>query len=228
MSAPRNEHVRALAAAAKRQAEDLKRWGIQQVPRRRRAPSTAMRALERQVQACTKCRLYRTANRHVFGEGSLTAQLVFVGEGPGFEEDRQGRPFVGAAGQLLTKMIAAMGLTREAVYICNVIKHRPPENRLPEPDEVEACTPYLEAQLAAIKPRVICALGAVAAKALLGPDIAITRIRGQRQEYQGMVVVPTFYPAYLLRNPDAKRDVWKDLKLVMKLLESSPRITRPF
>ena len=181
--------------------------------------ASALRALEQEVVACTRCTLYRTRTRHVFGEGAVDAKLVFVGEAPGREEDRQGRPFVGAAGQLLTKMIEAIGLKREEVYICNVLKDRPPNNRLPEPDEMEACVPYLTGQLAIIRPRIICTLGAIATKALLGPHVSITQVRGSLREFQGFPLIPTFHPAYLLRNPPAKKFVWQDLKKVKRLLD---------
>jgi DNA polymerase len=144
---------------------------------------------------------------------------VFVGEGPGQDEDRQGVPFVGRAGQLLTKMIHAMGLRREDVYICNVVKHRPPGNRTPLPEEMEACFPFLREQLGLIRPKVICALGSTAVKALLGPYASVTKVRGSVREYEGIPLVPTFHPAYLLRNPAAKKDAWTDLKLVMRLLK---------
>ena len=157
------------------------------------------------------------------------AKLVFVGEAPGREEDRQGRPFVGSAGKLLTKMSEAMGFRREDVYICNVLKDRPPGNRTPLPEEVEACRPFLERQLWLIRPTVICTLGAVATKALLGP-VAITKVRGRLHAYEvhgddpndsrAIPVMPTFHPAYLLRNPPAKRFVWQDLKAVKRLLEA--------
>jgi DNA polymerase len=181
--------------------------------------------LAMQVAACTRCPLHKTRTQAVFGDGNANARLVFVGEAPGRDEDLQGRPFVGAAGQLLTKMIEAMGFAREDVYICNVLKSRPPENRTPLPEEVEACRPYLTEQLRIIRPRVICALGAVAAKALLGPATAITQVRGQVRDYEGTPVVPTFHPAYLLRNPDAKKLVWQDLKRVRALLEQPEKGT---
>ncbi len=142
---------------------------------------------------------------------------MFIGEAPGREEDLQGKPFVGAAGQLLTKMIEAMGLRREAGYICNVLKDRPPGNRTPLPEEGEARRPFLEEQLAIVQPAIICTLGAVATKALLGPEVAITKVRGQLREYRGIPLVPTYHPAYLLRNPPAKKDVWIDLQYVKRL-----------
>jgi DNA polymerase len=155
----------------------------------------------------------------VFGEGSPDAQVVFVGEGPGVEEDRCGQPFVGAAGKLLTKIIAAMGLTRETVYIGNIVKCRPPNNRNPEAEEICQCLPFLKRQLATINPRVICALGSVAARALLDTETPISRLRGRFYEFAGIPVMPTFHPAYLLRNPEKKRDVWDDVQQIMKMLE---------
>ncbi len=141
---------------------------------------------------------------------------MFVGEGPGADEDRQGEPFVGRAGQLLTKMIEAMGFRREEVYIANVVKCRPPENRDPEPDEIEACEPFLKAQIAAVRPRVIVALGRFAVQTLLRDTTPVSRLRGKWREYQGVKLMPTFHPAYLLRNPAEKRKAWEDLQRVMK------------
>jgi len=157
----------------------------------------------------------------VFSDGSPDARLVFVGEAPGRDEDLQGKPFVGRAGQLLTKMIEAIGMKREDVYICNILKDRPPGNRTPLPEEMEACFPFLEEQLAIVEPQVICTLGAVATKAFLGAHIAITKVRGSVFDYRGIRLVPTFHPAYLLRNPPAKKYSWVDLKLIKKLLESN-------
>lgn len=179
--------------------------------------------LAEEVQRCRRCPLYRTRTHAVISDGTSHAPLVFVGEAPGREEDRQGVPFVGAAGQLLTKMIQAMGMRREEVYICNVLKDRPPENRTPLPEEVEACLPFLREQLAIVNPRVICALGAVATKTLLGTSVALTSVRGQVLRYGTVPLVPTFHPAYLLRTPSAKRLAWEDLKVVKKLLQQSAR-----
>ena len=176
-------------------------------------------ALAREIEACRRCPLYRTRTHAVVSDGTSNAQLVFIGEAPGREEDLTGRPFVGSAGKLLTKMIEAMGLRREQVYICNILKDRPPGNRAPLPDEIEACLPFLNEQLAVIEPQVICTLGAVATKALLGSHISITSIRGTLRDYQGIPLIPTFHPAYLLRNPAAKKFAWQDLKRVKKLLE---------
>lgn len=167
---------------------------------------------------CRRCPLAAGRNRIVFGEGDQAARLVFVGEAPGFHEDQQGRPFVGAAGQLLTRMIAAMQLSREQVYICNILKCRPPGNRNPLPEEVQACVPFLKRQLGAIRPQAIVALGKFAAQCLLATETPISRLRGRFHEYQGIKLMPTFHPAFLLHNPERKRDVWDDLKQVMTLL----------
>ena len=165
---------------------------------------------------CRRCRLAGERNCIVFGEGNPRAKLVFVGEGPGFEEDRQGKPFVGAAGQLLTRIIEAINLSRSQVYICNIIKCRPPGNRNPRPDEIERCAPFLERQIASIQPDFICALGTFAAQTLLQTATPISRLRGRFHQYKGIKLLPTYHPAYLLRNPDKKRDVWEDMKMLMK------------
>jgi DNA polymerase len=170
---------------------------------------------------CSRCKLHALGRRQiVFGVGNPNAALMFVGEAPGADEDVQGEPFVGRAGQLLTKIIEAMGLKREDVYIANVIKCRPPQNRNPEPDEVDTCEPFLFQQIDAIKPKVIVALGSFAARALLRTQDPISRLRGRVHEYRGSKLVPTFHPAYLLRNPSSKREVWEDMKLVRTLLTS--------
>jgi DNA polymerase len=167
---------------------------------------------------CTRCKLCSGRTHIVFGVGNPKAELVFVGEGPGADEDEQGIPFVGKAGQLLTKMIEAMGFSRDEVYICNVVKCRPPNNRNPEPDEIEACSPFLRAQLASIRPKVIVTLGKCAAQSLLGDGTPITRLRGNWREYGGIPVMPTFHPAYLLRSPAEKKNAWADLRQVIKRL----------
>lgn len=170
---------------------------------------------------CRRCRLSEGRSNIVFGVGNPLARLMFVGEGPGADEDRQGEPFVGRAGQLLTRIIESMGLRRSEVYIANVVKCRPPENRTPLPDEVGTCSPFLLRQIAAIKPRVIVCLGTPAAQTLLETRATITRLRGTFKEVQGIQIMPTFHPAYLLRNPAAKKEVWEDMKKVMALLQSS-------
>jgi DNA polymerase len=164
---------------------------------------------------CTRCKLHKGRNKIVFGDGNPRAELVFVGEGPGADEDAQGLPFVGRAGKLLTQMIEAMGLQRKDVYICNVVKCRPPDNRAPEPDEVQTCSPYLRRQIDVLNPKVIVCLGAVAAKTLLETTRGISQFRGEWQDWRGHKLMATYHPAYLLRNPPAKADVWKDLQKVM-------------
>ena len=168
---------------------------------------------------CQRCKLAKSRRHIVFGTGCPEAHLMFVGEGPGADEDAQGEPFVGAAGQLLTKMIQAMQLAREDVYICNVIKCRPPGNRDPERDEVAACEPFLKKQIAVVQPRVIVALGKFAAHVLTGERTPITRLRGNLKHYQGIPVMPTYHPAFLLRDESRKREAWHDLKEVMALLK---------
>jgi DNA polymerase len=181
-------------------------------------PDRSLEAIRQELGDCMRCKLSGGRTQIVFGVGNPKAELVFVGEGPGAEEDAQGVPFVGAAGQLLTKMIEAMGLRRQDVYICNVVKCRPPGNRDPEPEEIEACEPFLKAQLAAIQPRAIVALGRFAVQTLLRDKTAITRLRGTWRELNGIRLMPTFHPAYLLRNPSEKRRAWSDLQQVMKFL----------
>ncbi len=176
-------------------------------------------AIRLDIGDCTRCKLHTLGRqRIVFGSGNPNAELMFVGEAPGADEDEQGLPFVGKAGQLLTKIIEAIDLKREDVYIANVIKCRPPANRNPEPDEVATCEPFLFRQIDLIKPRVIVALGTHAAHTLLKTDVPISRIRGKQHEYRGAILIPTFHPAYLLRSPDRKREVWEDMKLVKSLL----------
>ncbi len=164
---------------------------------------------------CQRCKLHGTRRSIVFGVGAEDAPLMFVGEGPGEQEDKRGEPFVGPAGELLDKMIEAMGWSRESVYINNIVSCRPPGNRNPQPDEVAACKPFLEARIASVRPRIIVALGRPAANTLLGTDAPISTLRGRFHDRNGIKVMPTFHPAYLLREPDRKRDAWADLKLVM-------------
>jgi DNA polymerase len=184
-------------------------------------PASALRLIRTDIGDCTRCKLHRLGRRQiVFGVGNSVADLMFVGEAPGRDEDEQGIPFVGRAGQLLTKIIEAIGLKREDVYIANVIKCRPPENRNPEPDEVETCEPFLFQQIDTIKPKVIVALGTFAARALLRTLDPISRLRGRVYDYRGAKLIPTFHPAYLLRNPSSKREVWEDMKRVRELLKS--------
>lgn len=182
-----------------------------------------LRVLQTEVETCTRCRLHEGRTRAVFARGNPQADLVFVGEGPGFNEDQQGLPFVGAAGELLDKMIGAMGYGRDEVYICNIVKCRPPNNRKPDPEEMETCSAYLRPQLEAVSPKVIVALGATAVQGLIGTSTGITRMRGQWKLYRGRIpIMPTFHPAYLLRSPDKKREVWNDLKDVLAKLGRQP------
>ena len=174
--------------------------------------------LRTQIASCQQCRLCETRTQTVFGVGSPTADLMFVGEAPGKEEDLKGIPFVGRSGQLLTKMIEAMGIKRDNVFIANILKCRPPENRNPSPFEIEKCSPYLKQQVVMVEPKVICALGNFATKTLLQTETSIAKIRGQKFKYEGVTLIPTYHPAYLLRRDTMKKYVWEDLQLVMSLL----------
>ena len=216
-----------LVEQTKRLLLDLQTSGIASVPgiglaqaETPKAPDKAniLESLRKKASVCESCRLCKGRNKVVFGEGSPDASVVFVGEGPGREEDLQGRPFVGAAGTLLTKIIQAMKLQREVVYIANVVKCRPPNNRPPEPDEAAACRHFLETQLLTIRPKVICALGKTAASALLETEAPMNALRGRALEWKGIPLVVTYHPAYLLRNPPAKKLVWEDMQLVLELL----------
>ena len=177
---------------------------------------TDWESLENAVNACTNCRLCQSRTHAAFGEGNRNADILFVGEGPGREEDLQGRPFVGPAGQLLDRMLAATGIDRGDVYIANVVKCRPPNNRNPFDDEAERCLPYLRAQYALIRPRIIVCLGAVAARHLYDREARITRVRGQWLEKRGVWFLPTYHPAALLRDESKKRDAWEDLQALLK------------
>ncbi len=180
----------------------------------------ALEDLRQEVSQCQKCTLCDTRTQTVFGVGSIKTNLMFVGEAPGKDEDLSGQPFVGRAGQLLTKMIQAMGLDREQVFIANILKCRPPENRNPNLYEIEQCSTYLKQQIILIQPKVLCALGSFAAKTLLETESPISRLRGQIHKYEGIDLVPTFHPAYLLRNPSMKKKTWEDLQLIMELLKN--------
>lgn len=194
--------------------ENLKRmeqWGKPVAPARE-----SLASIRNEVENCKKCNLFVGRRRVVFGKGDPKARLVFIGEAPGREEDREGEPFVGEAGKLLTKIIEAMNLTRDQVYIMNIVKCRPPNNRNPLPDEINACLPFLKRQIKAIQPEFICALGAVAAQTLLDTQTPVSKLRGRFHPHSsGAKVMPTFHPASLLRNPQLKRDVWEDIKKVM-------------
>jgi uracil-DNA glycosylase len=189
-----------------------------QVPPIEAEPAVRLAQLAAVVRDCRRCRLHAGRRQVVFGTGDPTAALVFIGEAPGHDEDVQGEPFVGPAGQLLTRIIAAIGLTREQVYMLNVIKCRPPQNRNPQPDEMAACRPILQEQLACLHPRVICALGTFAAQTLLQTEEKISRLRGRFHLLGAVQVMPTYHPAFLLRNAQYKRAVWEDMQLVQRAL----------
>ncbi len=176
---------------------------------------------------CTRCKLHRTRRTIVFGEGNSKARLMLIGEGPGYDEDIQGKPFVGRAGQLLTKILEAIQLRREEVYIANIVKCRPPQNRNPEPDEIECCHPFLLRQIQAVRPQVICALGTFAAQTLLRTTEKITSLRGRFFDFGEAKLIPTFHPAFLLRNPDRKRDVWEDVKQIAQWLSDHSKKDHP-
>lgn len=190
---------------------------------KKKVQTSSLDQIQKEIGDCHRCKLCEKRTHIVFGEGNPNARLMFVGEGPGEQEDLQGRPFVGRAGQLLDKIIEAMGLKRSDVFIANVVKCRPPNNRLPEPDEVSACKPFLLKQIEVIKPEIIVALGSTALKCLFRPDVQITKMRGKFTDFNGVKLMPTYHPAYLLRNPPAKKDVWEDMKVVMKELGLSPK-----
>ena len=225
------DELLAIARQAKEHVAWLERGGVSGLPRASQQPApkkiappsqkspTTLQMIRDELGDCTRCKLHDKRTNIVYGVGNADAPLVFVGEAPGADEDRTGEPFVGAAGQLLTKMIEAMGLGREDVYICNILKCRPPGNRNPEPDEIAECEPFLKKQLAAIRPRMIVALGKFAAQCLLRSDAPISRLRGSWKEYEGIPLMPTYHPAFLLRTPSAKREVWADLQEVMRELD---------
>ncbi len=185
-------------------------------------PAAALRIIREEIGDCTRCALHKGRNKIVFGDGSPTARLMFVGEGPGADEDAQGLPFVGKAGQLLNNMISAMGLKREEVYIANVVKCRPPQNRTPEPDEANTCSPFLFQQIDAIRPEVLVALGATAATYLLGQRQPLAGLRGRVHTWRGSKLIVTYHPAFLLRDPRQKKEAWADLQIAMRELGLKP------
>ena len=220
-----DQKVRDVFADLKAYVEYLKGMGIEALPAAeekvdKTIPSKVptLKDIREGLGDCKRCKLHRTRRTIVFGEGNENAKLMFVGEGPGYDEDVQGRPFVGKAGQLLTKIIQSIHLERDQVYIANIIKCRPPQNRNPEPDEIESCSPFLMKQIQAIQPKIICALGTFAAQTLLRTDAKITSLRGKPFELEGIKVLPTYHPAFLLRNPDKKREVWEDMKQIAEWL----------
>lgn len=186
----------------------------------------SLASIAAEISRCADCGLHRSRKNPVVGEGNPGAGLMFIGEAPGFEEDVQGRPFVGAAGKLLTDIIRAMRFDRKDVYIANILKCRPPENRNPRDEEISACLPYLFRMIACVRPEVICTLGTFAAQALLGTTTPVSRLRGKFHEFRGIKVMPTYHPAYLLRHPPAKRMVWEDMQKVMSLFGKKPDISQ--
>lgn len=190
-------------------------------------PALTLDAIRAELGDCRRCKLHRTRKTIVFGEGNPKARLMLVGEGPGYDEDVQGRPFVGKAGQLLTNILQAIQVRREEVYIANIVKCRPPQNRNPEPDEIECCHPFLLEQIQSIRPQIICCLGAFAAQTLLRTTEKITALRGRFHDLAGVQVVPTFHPAFLLRNPGRKREVWEDMKQIARWLQDHGQAPQP-
>jgi DNA polymerase len=185
-----------------------------------RLKTPTLSLVRKELGDCRRCQLHRTRKTIVFGEGNEKSTLMFIGEGPGYDEDVQGRPFVGKAGQLLTKILQSIHLPREEVYITNIIKCRPPQNRNPEPDEIQSCHPFLLKQIRVIRPKIICTLGTFSTQTLLKTEAKITALRGKFYDLEGIKVIPTYHPAFLLRNPERKREVWGDMKKIAELLGS--------
>jgi uracil-DNA glycosylase family 4 len=220
-----DENINELISNLKTYLEYLKGMGIVSLPvsemKAGEPGQSTMVTLEdvrKELGDCKRCKLHRGRKTIVFGEGNEKATLMLIGEGPGYDEDVQGRPFVGKAGQLLTKILQSINLPREEVYIANIIKCRPPQNRNPEPDEIQNCSPFLMKQIEAIQPKIICALGTFSTQSLLKTDTKITALRGKLFDLEGIKVIPTYHPAFLLRNPDKKREVWEDMKKIVELL----------
>ena len=220
-----DENINGLISDLKTYLEYLKGMGIVSLPSSEMEPEKPTRSqvltleeVRKELGDCKRCKLHRGRKTIVFWEGNEKATLMLVGEGPGYDEDVQGRPFVGKAGQLLTKILQSINLPREEVYIANIIKCRPPQNRNPEPDEIQSCHPFLIKQIGVIQPKIICALGTFSAQTLLQTDTKITALRGKLFDLEGIKVIPTYHPAFLLRNPDKKREVWEDMKKIAELL----------
>jgi DNA polymerase len=220
-----DDNINELISDLKTYLEYLKGMGIVSLPasemKADEPGQSTMITLEdvlKELGDCKRCKLHRGRKTIVFGEGNEKATLMLIGEGPGYDEDVQGRPFVGRAGQLLTKILQSINLPREEVYIANIIKCRPPQNRNPEPDEIQSCSPFLMKQIQVIQPKIICALGAFSAQTLLKTDVKITALRGKFYDLEGIKVIPTYHPAFLLRNPERKREVWEDMKKIAKLM----------
>ncbi|MGO8988986.1 MAG: uracil-DNA glycosylase [bacterium] len=222
-----DENVDEMIGNLKSYLEYLKGIGIAFLPTSEAGSEEATRTeiltlaeVRKELGDCKRCKLHRARRTIVFGEGNEKSSLMVIGEGPGYDEDVQGRPFVGKAGQLLTKILQSINLPREEVYITNIIKCRPPQNRNPEPDEIQSCNPFLMKQIAVIQPRIICALGAFSAQTLLKTDTKITALRGKLFDLEGIKVIPTYHPAFLLRNPERKREVWEDMKKIAELIQT--------
>jgi len=220
-----DENINELISDLKTYLEYLKGMGIVSIPVSENIPEKltqseilTLKEVRKELGDCKRCKLHRGRKTIVFGEGNEKATLMFIGEGPGYDEDVQGRPFVGKAGQLLTKIIQSINLSREEVYIANIIKCRPPQNRNPELDEIQSCHPFLMKQISVIQPKIICALGTFSAQTLLKTDTKITALRGKLFDLEGIKVIPTYHPAFLLRNPERKREVWEDMKKIVELL----------
>jgi uracil-DNA glycosylase len=220
-----DENINELISNLKTYLEYLKGMGIVSLPASEMKADEPIQShiitladVRKELGDCKRCKLHRGRKTIVFGEGNERATLMLIGEGPGYDEDVQGRPFVGKAGQLLTKILQSINLPREEVYIANIIKCRPPQNRNPEPDEIQSCHPFLMKQIEAIQPKIICALGTFSAQTLLKTETKITALRGKLFDLEGIKVIPTYHPAFLLRNPDKKREVWEDMKKIVELL----------
>jgi DNA polymerase len=220
-----DENINELISNLKTYLEYLKGMGIVSLPASEmkadepgQSNMITLEDVRKELGDCKRCKLHRGRKTIVFGEGNEKATLMLIGEGPGYDEDVQGRPFVGKAGQLLTKILQSINLPREEVYIANIIKCRPPQNRNPEPDEIQSCHPFLIKQIEAIQPKIICALGTFSAQTLLKTDTKISALRGKLFDLEGIKVIPTYHPAFLLRNPDKKREVWEDMKKIVELL----------
>ena len=220
-----DENINELISDLKSYLEYLKGMGIVSIPASEMKADEPIQShiitladVRKELGDCKRCKLHRGRKTIVFGEGNERATLMLIGEGPGYDEDVQGKPFVGKAGQLLTKILQSINLPREEVYIANIIKCRPPQNRNPEPDEIQSCSPFLMKQIQVIQPKIICALGAFSAQTLLKTDVKITALRGKFYDLEGIKVIPTYHPAFLLRNPERKREVWEDMKKIAELI----------
>ena len=223
-----DENINELISDLKTHLEYLKGMGIVSLPASEmkadepgQSTMITLEDVRKELGDCKRCKLHRGRKTIVFGEGNEKATLMLIGEGPGYDEDVQGRPFVGRAGQLLTKILQSINLPREEVYIANIIKCRPPQNRNPEPDEIQSCSPFLMKQIRVIQPKIICALGTFSAQTLLKTDVKISALRGKLFDLEGIKVIPTYHPAFLLRNSERKREVWEDMKKIAELLNNA-------